>query len=255
MPDLAAHHERIRRRGVNVPVYWACERCSSRSSRSTSASVATAGDTYRRTGPVILASNHRSFLDPFVIGCCVRRPVYFLAKRELFDNRLQGWILNALGAFPVRRGEADADALESARAILRRGDPVVIFPEGTRTRNGSLRMHRAAGSGGSRSRPVLRWCPWRCTGSERARRGWVIRPVRVAVRFGRPLTFPYVEGAVAASRRGGHRADLAVRRAAVGVARRIAAASARRRGGRRADGEGAGRPAGARGARGGARLQ
>jgi 1-acyl-sn-glycerol-3-phosphate acyltransferase len=193
MSDLAAHHERIRRRGVNAPVYWAVRavlqpllqiyfRLGRHCRRHVPAK-----------GPVILASNHRSFLDAFVIGSCVRRPVYFLAKRELFENRLQGWILNALGAFPVWRGEGDADALESARAILRRGDPVVIFPEGTRTRNGSLRPPRR-GVGRLALETGAPVVPVAVTGSERARRGWLIRPVRVAVRFGRPLTFPQVQG-------------------------------------------------------------
>ena len=54
-------------------------------------------------GPVILAANHRSFLDPFIVACCIPRPIYFMAKQELFRNRLQGWLLNCLGAFPVRR--------------------------------------------------------------------------------------------------------------------------------------------------------
>ena len=61
---------------------------------------------------MILAANHRSFLDPFVIGFCLRRPIYFVAKQELFEKRWQGWLLNCLGAFPVRRGESDEEAVE-----------------------------------------------------------------------------------------------------------------------------------------------
>jgi 1-acyl-sn-glycerol-3-phosphate acyltransferase len=87
-----------------------------------------------RSGPLLLASNHRSFLDPFVIGTLVKRPVYYMAKRELFEKRWQAWALNALGAFPVDRGAGDRDAMETARAILARGDCVVVFPEGTRVR-------------------------------------------------------------------------------------------------------------------------
>ena len=60
-----------------------------------------------RSGPLLLAANHRSFLDPFVIGTLVHRPVYYMAKRELFEKRWQAWILNALGAFPVDRGTGD----------------------------------------------------------------------------------------------------------------------------------------------------
>src|SRR5437899_5866903 len=69
-------------------------------------------------GPVIIASNHRSFLDPFVIATMAKRPMYYVAKKELFANRLQAWFLNSLGAFPVDRGNGDKDMLETARAIL-----------------------------------------------------------------------------------------------------------------------------------------
>src|SRR5579864_5607135 len=79
-------------------------------------------------GPVILAANHRSFFDPFVIGTMTRRPVYYVAKQELFTyNRLLSWLLNALGAFPVARGAGDQDTIETARQILARGDILLMF--------------------------------------------------------------------------------------------------------------------------------
>src|SRR5258707_840969 len=81
-----------------------------------------------KKGPVIIAANHRSFLDPFVIAVMARRPMYYVAKQELFSRRLQSWVLGALGAFPVKRGEQDEDMLETARQILARGDIVLIFP-------------------------------------------------------------------------------------------------------------------------------
>src|SRR5579863_10474162 len=92
-----------------------------------------------KEGPVILAANHRSFFDPFVIGTMTWRPVYYVAKKELFTyNRLLSWLLNALGAFPVDRGASDQDTIETAKVILGRGDIVLMFPEGTRTRPGPL---------------------------------------------------------------------------------------------------------------------
>ncbi len=144
-----------------------------------------------RSGPLLLAANHRSFLDPFVIGALARRPVYYMAKRELFERRWQAWILNALGAFPVDRGAGDRDAMRTARAILQRGDCVVIFPEGTRTRRGPLgEPHRGVGrlalETGAQVAPVS------VIGTEHVRRGWRIRPRKVRLRVGRPLRFPTV---------------------------------------------------------------
>ena len=82
-------------------------------------------------GPVIVAPNHKNFLDAFFVGIATRRHVRYMAKVELFKGPL-GWLFVRLGAFPVRRGEADAEAIETARAILGAGGTVVVFPEGTR---------------------------------------------------------------------------------------------------------------------------
>ena len=172
-----------------------------------------------RTGPLLLASNHRSFLDPFVIGTLVRRPVYYMAKRELFEKRWQAWLLNALGAFPVDRGAGDRDAMDTARAILERGDCVVVFPEGTRMRPGPL---------GS---------PRRGVGRLALETGAPVAPVAViGIRRGAPrLAHPSAQGPhprrpaaalpdgralLAHARRRRHRARLGVRQPAVGLAGR-----------------------------------
>ena len=115
-----------------------------------------------------------------------------MAKRELFKNPLLAWVLNCMGAFPVRRGESDEEAVATALALLERGQAVVIFPEGTRIRTGSLQPPRrgvgrlALLSG----KPVV---PIAVAGSERARDGWKIKPVKVQLRFGAPLTYPRVQ--------------------------------------------------------------
>src|SRR3954464_15030025 len=191
---LSVHHERTRTRGVQ-PLVLAITRAILKPFLLAYFRVQRVGREHVPDGAVILASNHRSFLDPFIVGICLNRPVYFVAKKELFDRRLSGWFLNCLGAFPIRRGESDEEAVETAKQILPRGDaPLVIFPEGTRIRDGSLGqpkrgVGRLALETGA---PVV---PVAVHGTERARRGWRLRPVKVKVRLGRALTFPRVESA------------------------------------------------------------
>jgi len=190
--DLGTFRERSLNRGVNPFVYWFFRALFVPFFLIYLRMQRTGREHLPRSGPLLLASNHRSFLDPFVIGTLVRRPVYYMAKRELFERRWQAWVLNALGAFPVDRGAGDGDALATARAILARGDCVVVFPEGTRVRSGSLgEPHRGIGRLALETGvPVA---PVAVFGSEHVRRGWRVRPRKVRLRVGAPMLFETLE--------------------------------------------------------------
>lgn len=89
-------------------------------------------------GGAIVAANHISNWDPPVIGTAVNRPMHFMAKEELFRNAILRNIISKLGAFPVKRGAADRNAIRTAMSLLEAGNLVGLFPEGTRSKNGML---------------------------------------------------------------------------------------------------------------------
>lgn len=91
-----------------------------------------------RTGGVILASNHQSFADPLLLGGSIWRRIHFLARDTLFSHRVFGAALRQVGAVPVKRGKADRESLHTVVQLARAGDVVCVFPEGTRTLDGSL---------------------------------------------------------------------------------------------------------------------
>lgn len=93
-----------------------------------------------RSGPVILASNHRSFIDSVFMPLCVRRRVTFVAKAEYFESWKTAWLFRALGMIPLDRegGSASERALVAARRVLADGGVLGIYPEGTRSRDGRL---------------------------------------------------------------------------------------------------------------------
>lgn len=86
----------------------------------------------------VICSNHISAFDPPILGISMPFSVRFMAKEELFKNKLFGSLLKALGAFPIKRGKSDVGALKAAINILKNGENLVIFPEGKRSKDGNL---------------------------------------------------------------------------------------------------------------------
>ena len=84
-------------------------------------------------GTYVICPNHKSLNDPPLMGVCIKTPVKFMAKEELFKNKFFGTAMRALGAFPVKRGKSDLAALKTAISTLKGGDNLVVFPEGTRS--------------------------------------------------------------------------------------------------------------------------
>lgn len=91
----------------------------------------------------VLASNHRSNFDPVFIGLGTNRPVCFMAKEELFKNKFFGSILKKLGTFPVSRGKGDQSAITNAVDVVKNGNILGIFPEGTRSKDGTLKKAKS----------------------------------------------------------------------------------------------------------------
>jgi len=143
-------------------------------------------------GACVIACNHRAYTDPTLIGCLMPGAVAFLAKEELFHGFL-GWLIRKCYAIPVRRGTADRQALRAALQSLRRGMPLLIFPEGTRIRGGALGTPHAGVAWLARRAgvPVL---PVLVSGGNLWRSA--LRLERQQVTFGVPLAPPAaVEGA------------------------------------------------------------
>jgi 1-acyl-sn-glycerol-3-phosphate acyltransferase len=85
-------------------------------------------------GPFILSPSHRSNLDTPLVGVITTRRLRYMGKESLWKSRFGGWFFTTLGGFPVQRGSADREAMRAAMTVLRRGEPLVMFPEGTRQR-------------------------------------------------------------------------------------------------------------------------
>ena len=137
-------------------------------------------------GPVVLACNHVSLADPPIVGASSPRRVNIMAKEELFVPVL-GSLYRLLGAFPVRRGGADRTAIKHGIDVLKNGEVLMIFPEGTRSRTGELgKAQPGALMMASKARAVI--VPTCIVGTDfkRAKTWWP----KVTVSFAEPIYFP-----------------------------------------------------------------
>lgn len=92
-----------------------------------------------RSGPLLVIANHQSFLDPIVVGLAVKRRLNFMARKTLFRHRPLAWIMTRLGAFPVDQEGPATEGIRSCLRLLRQGEAVVVFPEGSRSADGSVK--------------------------------------------------------------------------------------------------------------------
>ncbi len=144
-----------------------------------------------KSGPVIFASNHLSFIDSIAIPVAAPRPVHFLAKSSYFEKPASRWFFTAIGAIPVKRGAGQAalDALDQQRALLDEGSAVALYPEGTRSLDGRLYKGRTgvAFLALQTGAPVV---PVGLIGTDKVMPVGAKKPSmkhRITVRFGRPL--------------------------------------------------------------------
>jgi 1-acyl-sn-glycerol-3-phosphate acyltransferase len=142
-------------------------------------------------GPVLLAPNHFSFLDHFFVAAYLRRKVQFMAKSQLFEPPLQ-WIYTHGGVFPVLRGRRDEEAFKTAHVILARGDMVLMYLEGGRSRSGDLGEPRP-GVGRLALEAGVPVVPVAIFGSQGARNWKRLQFPKVTVQFGDPIRFEQVE--------------------------------------------------------------
>jgi 1-acyl-sn-glycerol-3-phosphate acyltransferase len=180
-------HERARARGPSF-VYEIVRVLSSLYAYTLLRARASGAERVPEQGAVILAPNHFSYMDHFLIGIFIRRKVRFMAKSQLFKPGAQ-WVYSQGGVFPVRRGARDEEAFVTAETILARGGAVAMYPEGGRSRSGKLADRVRPGIGRlvlDTGAPVV---PIAIHGSSKIRNWKRLRFPSVRVLFGEPMRF------------------------------------------------------------------
>jgi 1-acyl-sn-glycerol-3-phosphate acyltransferase len=143
-----------------------------------------------QSGPVILAMNHQSYLDPLLAGITCDRAIYFLARRTLLDAPLLGWLLPKLNVIPVNQEGVDRSAIKAVIRILQAGNGALIFPEGSRTLDGNLQPAEP-GLGLVIAKTLAPVVPMRIFGAHEAlpRGGGGLHFVPITIVIGEPIFF------------------------------------------------------------------
>jgi 1-acyl-sn-glycerol-3-phosphate acyltransferase len=143
-----------------------------------------------QSGPVILAMNHQSYLDPPLAGTACDRAIYFLARRTLLDVPLLGWVLPKLNVIAVNQEGVDRSAIKTVIRLLQAGNGVLVFPEGSRTPDGTLQPAEP-GMGLVIAKTLAPVVPMRIFGAREAlpRSGGCLRFVPITVVIGEPIFF------------------------------------------------------------------
>ena len=151
------------------------------------------GERIPESGAAILAANHESIWDPFLLGVATTREIHYMAKAELFRLRPAAALFRSLGAFPVERGRGDRTAMSEAAALLRRGALLGVFPQGTSKperqngwQRGAARLALVTGA------PLI---PVRLSGTRP-----LPRRTRIRIELGEPLRVPVARPTVAAAK-------------------------------------------------------
>jgi len=143
-----------------------------------------------RHGGVILAPNHPSDSDSFILGIAIRRQLHTMAKEEIFRRPLPAFIVTKLNAFPVKRGQLDRQSIRAATGILKNGHVIDMYPEGTVSKNGDLQLPKL-GTAFIALQAKVPVVPTVIRGTQNVMlKGQRIpRPRKVVIEFGKPLYF------------------------------------------------------------------